>query len=236
MKNSLSKLGHENRVLTPELFKSNFGSIRERVKIYLSVKYRYAVNGNKVTGQNIDDYLSAGLERLMVNFDFENMLWENETISIYGFQKLWFYASQQVLFADKVKSTTTKKGIETNIIVGNIVGLTDGKECILNIVEDKLIEIDNLNTKNVIKSNVRKIVRNAIENADNDRDRLFFERVLAYIVIESAIRKASKVKKAIPVSDIIDCFNNQFQNIDAYFMFRKRMVSDVRLKKLKLAA
>jgi hypothetical protein len=235
MKN-ISKIGLENRVLTPELFQSNFNTMRERVKIYLSVKYRYAVNGNKVTAQNVDDYLQNGLEKLINGFDFTTCLWNGETITIFGFQKLWFYLAQQSLYGDNVKSTTTKKGIQTKITIGNILINMDGKETITDKVESKLIQIDSNNTKNVPTTNVRNIVRKAIENADNDRDRLFYERVLAHLLIENSIRKANKVSKAIALSDIIDCFENQFSSADSYFMWRKRMETDSRLKRLRMVA
>jgi hypothetical protein len=235
MKN-ISKIGLENRVLTPSLFNSNFNSMKERVKIYLSMKYRYSVNGNKVTAQNVDDYLQNGLEKLINGFDFTTCLWNGETITIFGFQKLWFYLAQQSLYGDNVKSTITKKGVETKIHIGNIVIQMDGKECITDNVESKLIQIDSNNVKERPTMNVRNIVRKAIENADNDRDRLFYERLLAHLLIENSIRKANKVSKAIALSDVIDCFDNQFLSADAYFMFRKRMQSDIRLKKLRIAA
>jgi len=234
--NKVSKIGLENRVLTPELFQSNFSSMRERVKIYLSVKYRYAVNGNKVTAQSIDDYLQNGLEKLINGFDFTTCLWNGESITIYGFQKLWFYLAQQSLYGDNVKSTTTKKGIQTKITIGNILINMDGKEVITDKVESKLIQIDSNNVKQRPTTNVRNIVRKAIENADNDRDRLFYERVLAHLIIENSIRKANKVSKAISLNEVIDCFENQFSSADAYFMWRKRMESDVRLKRLRMVA
>ena len=234
--NKVSKIGLENRVLTPELFQSNFSSMRERVKIYLSVKYRYAVNGNKVTAQSIDDYLQNGLEKLINGFDFTTCLWNGESITIYGFQKLWFYLAQQSLYGDNVKSTTTKKGVETKITIGNILINMDGKETITDKVESKLIQIDSTNTKNVPTTNVRNIVRKAIETADNDRDRLFYERLLAHLLIENSIRKANKVSKAISLNEVIDCFENQFSSADAYFMWRKRMETDSRLKRLRMIA
>jgi len=234
--NKVSKIGLENRVLTPELFQSNFSSMRERVKIYLSVKYRYAVNGNKVTAQSIDDYLQNGLEKLINGFDFTTCLWNGESITIYGFQKLWFYLAQQSLYGDNVKSTTTKKGIQTKITIGNILINMDGKEVITDKVESKLIQIDSNNVKQRPTTNVRNIVRKAIENADNDRDRLFYERVLAHLIIENSIRKANKVSKAISLNEVIDCFENQFSSADAYFMWRKRMETDSRLKRLRMIA
>jgi hypothetical protein len=239
MKNTMikvSKIGLENRVLTPELFQSNFNTMKERVKVYLSMKYRYAVNGNKVTAQSIDDYLQNGLEKIMNGFDFTTCLWNGESITIYGFQKLWFYLAQQSLYGDNVKSTTTKKGIQTKISFTTILINMDGKETITDKVENKLIQLDSTNTKEKPKMNVRNIVRKAIESAENDRDRLFYERVLAHLLIENSIRKANKLSKAIPLSDIIDCFENQFSSADAYFMWRKRMESDVRLKRLRMVA
>jgi hypothetical protein len=95
--NKVSKIGLENRVLTPQLFNSNFNTMKERVKIYFSIKYRYSVNGNKVTAQNVDDYLQNGLEKLINGFDFSTCLWKGEEITIYGFQKLWFWLSQSTL-------------------------------------------------------------------------------------------------------------------------------------------
>jgi hypothetical protein len=235
MKNT-SKIGLENRVLTPALFQSNFNTMKERVKIYFSIKYRYSVNGNKVTAQSVDDYLQNGLEKLINGFDFTTCLWNGESITIFGFQKLWFYLAQQSLYGDNVKSFTTKKGIQTKITIGNILINMDGKEVITDKVESKLIQLDSNNTKNVPKMNVRNIVRKAIENADNDRDRLFYERVLAHLIIENSIRKANKVSKAISLNEVIDCFENQFSSADAYFMWRKRMESDIRLKKLRMVA
>lgn len=239
MKNTMikvSKIGLENRVLTPALFQSNFNTMKERVKIYFSIKYRYSVNGNKVTAQNVDDYLQNGLEKMMNGFDFSTCLWNGESITIFGFQKLWFWLSQQSLQGDNVKSCTTKKGVVTKIIIGNIVIQMDGKECITDKVENKLIQLDSNNVKNAPTMNVRNIVRKAIENVDNDRDRMFYERLLAHLLIENSIRKANKVSKAIPLSDIIDCFDNQFSSVDTYFMWRKRMETDIRLKKLRMAA
>jgi hypothetical protein len=235
MKN-ISKIGLENRVLTPALFNSVFSSMRERVKIYLSVKYRYAVNGNKVTGQNVDDYLQNGLEKLINGFDFSTCLWNNESITIFGFQKLWFYLSQQSMYVDNVKGSTTKKGEKTKIVLNNIVSQMDGKEIISDIVESKLIQLDSVNSKEKPTMNVRKIVRKAIQMADNDRDRLFYERLLAHLLIENSIRKASKSGKAIALTDIIDCFDNQFSSADSYHMWKKRMVVDIRLKKLRMVA
>ena len=234
--NKVSKIGHENRVLTPQLFNSNFNTMKERVKIYFSMKYRYSVNGNKVTGQNVDDYLQNGLEKLMNGFDFSTCLFNGEQITIYGFQKLWFYLSQQSLQGDNIKSIITKKGVETKISIGTMLINMDGKECVSDNVESKLIQIDSNNVKVQPTMNVRKIVRKAIENANNDRDRLFYERLLAHLVIENSIRKANKVSKAIALSDIIDCFDNQFPSADSYFMWRKRMETDIRLKKLRMAA
>jgi hypothetical protein len=140
------------------------------------------------------------------------------------------------MYADNVKSTTTKKGIKTKIVIGNIVSQMDGKEVISDIVESKLIQLDSTNTKSQSKMNVRNIVRKAIENADNDRDRLFYERVLAHLIIENSIRKANKVSKAISLNEVIDCFENQFSSADSYFMWRKRMETDSRLKKLRMVA
>jgi len=234
--NKVSKIGLENRVLTPSLFNSNFNTMKERVKIYFSIKYRYSVNGNKVTAQNVDDYLQNGLEKLINGFDFSTCLWKGEEITIYGFQKLWFWLSQQSLQGDNIKSTITKKGVETKIHIGNIVIQMDGKESITDNVENKLIQIDSNNVKNAPTMNVRKIVRNAIQNATNDRDRMFYERLLAHLIIENSIRKANKVSKAIPLSEVIDCFDNQFPSADSYFMWRKRLESDIRLKKLRIAA
>jgi hypothetical protein len=192
--NKVSKIGLENRVLTPELFKSNFNSMKERVKIYFSIKYRYSVNGNKVTAQNVDDYLQNGLEKMMNGFDFSTCLFNGEQITIYGFQKLWFWLSQQSLQGDNAKTKMVKRGVETKITIGNIVIQMDGKECVSDNVESKLIQIDSTNTKNVPTNNVRNIVRKAIENADNDRDRMFYERLLAHLLIENSIRKASKFR------------------------------------------
>jgi hypothetical protein len=234
--NKVSKIGLENRVLTPELFKSNFNSMKERVKIYFSIKYRYSVNGNKVTAQNVDDYLQNGLEKMMNGFDFSTCLFNGEQITIYGFQKLWFWLSQQSLQGDNAKTKMVKRGVETKITIGNIVIQMDGKECVSDNVESKLIQIDSTNTKNVPTNNVRNIVRKAIENADNDRDRMFYERLLAHLLIENSIRKASKSGKAISLNEVIDCFDNQFSSIDTYFMWRKRMESDIRLKRLRMVA
>jgi len=236
MKNSNSKIGLENRVLTPALFKSNFNTMRERVKTYLSIKYKYSVTGNKVTAQNAEDYLQNGLERLIGSFDFTTCLWNNETITIYGFQKLWFYLSQQSVYADNVRSTMSKKGVETKIVVSNIVTQLDGKESVTNIVENRLLEIDSDNTKVSPTMNVRKIVRKAIENAETKSDKKFYERVLAHLIIQSSIRKADNVSKAITLKEVMDCFTNQFDNVGAYIMFRTRMESDIRLKKLKKVA
>lgn len=234
--NKVSKIGLENRVLTPALFKSNYNSMRERVRIHLSIKYRYAVNGNRVTAQNVDDFLQNGFERILQGFDFSTCLWNNENITIFGFQKLWFYLSQQCMYADNVRSSTTKKGESTKIVVGSIVSQEDGKEVILNIVENKLIENDSKNAKNVPTTNVRAIIRKAIQTAETERDRMFYQRVLAHLVIENSIRKASKVNKTISLNEVIDCFDNQFQNIDVYVMFKKRMLTDARLKRLRMVA
>jgi hypothetical protein len=236
MKNNLSKIGLENRVLTPALFQSNFNSMRERVKIHISLKYRYAINGNKVTAQNVDDYLQNGLERIMNGFDFSTCLWNNESITIFGFQKLWFFLAQQSMYADNVRSSTTKKGIKTKIVIGNIVSQMDGKEVISDIVESKLIQLDSINTKSQSKMNVRSLVRKAIEMAETKSDKKFYERVLAHLIIENSIRKANKVSKAISLNEVIDCFENQFSSADSYFMWRKRMESDIRLKKLRMVA
>lgn len=234
--NKVSKIGLENRVLTPELFNSNFNTMRERVKTYLSVKYRYAVNGNRVTAQNLDDYLQNGFERLLNGFDYSTCLWNNEPITIYQFQKVWFYLSQQSMFGDNVKSSTTKKGESTKIVISNIVTEMDGKESVANNVENRLLEIDSNNVKQRPTINVRAIIRKAIETADNERDRLFYQRVLAHLLIENSIRKASKSGKAISLNEVIDCFQNQFSSADSYFMWRKRMESDIRLKKLRMVA
>lgn len=236
MKNKVSKIGLENRVLTPALFNSVFASMQERVKIHLSLKYRYAVNGNRVTAQNVDDYLQNGFERMLQGFDFTNCLWNNEPITIYQFQKVWFYLAQQCMYADNVRSSTTKKGQSTKIVVGNIVANEDGKETILNIVEDRLIENDKKNGKNLPNMNVRAIIRKAVENAQTERDRMFYQRLLAHLIIENSIRKASKVGKAISLQEVIDCFENQFSSADAYFMWRKRMEKDERLQKLRMVA
>ena len=236
MKNSNSKIGLENRVLTPALFKSNFNTMRERVKTYLSIKYKYSVTGNKVTAQSVEDYLQNGLERLIGSFDFENCLFNNETITIYGFQKLWFYLSQQSVYADNVRSTMSKKGVETKIVVSNIVTQLDGKESVTNIVENRLLEIDSDNTKVSPTMNVRKIVRKAIENAETKSDKKFYERVLAHLLIQSSIRKADNVSKAITLKEVMDCFTNQFDNVGAYIMFRTRMETDIRIKRLKKVA
>ena len=112
----------------------------------------------------------------------------------------------------------------------------DGKEDVSNVVENKLIQLDSTNTKIQPKMNVRNIVRKAIENADNDRDRMFYERLLAHLLIENSIRKANKVSKAISLIEVIDCFDNQFQNVDVYTMFKKRMITDARLKRLRMVA
>ena len=84
--------------------------------------------------------------------------------------------------------------------------------------------------------NVRGIIRKAIEKAETNSDKKFYERLLAHLVIQSAIRKADKVGKAISLREVIDCFDNQFQNVDSYLMFRKRMETDVRLKRLRMLA
>jgi hypothetical protein len=236
MKKSVSKIGLENRVLTPELFKSNFKTMNERVRIYLTRKYPYLVGGNRVTSQDIQDYLQNGLERLMVSFDFSSCQFKGEEITIYGFQKLWFYASQQAVYADNLKARTIRKDSVTKIVVNGIISEMDGKQTISSTIENKLLEINSTNTKTKKTFGIKAIIRNAISQAQSERDKLFYERVLAHLVIETAIRKASKVKNAIPLSEVIDCFTNQFQNADAYFMFRKRMETDIRLKRLKLAA
>ena len=236
MKNSLSKIGLENRVLTPALFNSNFYSMKERVRIHLSIKYRYSVNGNKVTAQNVDDYMQNGLEKIMKGFDFSTCLWNNEPITIFGFQKLWFYLSQQCMYSDNVASTMSKKGVKTKIVVSNILSNEDGKEVILNIVEDRLIENDKKNAKNLPTTNVRAIIRKAVETAQTERDRLFYQRLLAHLIIENSIRKATKIGKAISLQEVIDCFENQFSSADAYFMWRKRMETDARLKRLRMVA
>ena len=239
MKNSLSKIGSENRVLTPALFQSNFSSMRERVRIYLSMKYRYAVNGNKVTAQNVDDYLQAGLEKLIKyeGFNFETCKdSKGEDITIFGFQKLWFYTAQHCIFADNVRSTMSKKKEKVNIVISNIVTDMDGKETISNNVENRLLEIDSVNSKEKPKMNVRAIVRKAIETAENAKDRLFYERVLAHLLIQSSIRKADNVGKAISLKEVMDCFTNQFQSKDTYIMFRTRMESDERIKRLRMVA
>jgi len=236
MKNNLSKIGLENRVLTPALFQSNFSSMRERVKVHISLKYRYSINGNKVTSQNVDDYLQNGLERIMNGFDFSTCLWNNESITIFGFQKLWFFLAQQSMYADNVRSSTTKKGIKTKIVIGNIVSQMDGKEVISDIVESKLIQLDSTNTKSQSKMNVRSLVRKAIQMAETKSDKKFYERVLAHLLIQSSIRRADNVGKAISLKEVIDCFDNQFQNKDAYIMFRTRMETDARLKRLRMIA
>jgi hypothetical protein len=238
----VSKIASENRVLTAGLFKTNFGTIRAKVRAYLAIKYRYSLNGNRVTAQTIDDYLQEGIERLFANFDFEQCLHNGEEITIYGFQKLWFYASQQAMYADNVRATINKKGTTTKIVVTNIVSTDEsGKEGVSNVVENKLLEIDNLNSKkdNKIKLSVRKKVRNAIENAKSERDRVFFERVLAHLLIQSSIRRMRKVNnnltKSISLVEVIDCFTNQFKNKAQYLMFKNRLLEDERLNVLKAA-
>lgn len=236
MKKSVSKIGLENRVLTPEMFKSNFKTMNERVKIYLTRKYPYLVGGNRVTGQNIEDYLQNGLEKLMASFDFSSFQFKGEEVTIYDFQKLWFYASQQAIYADNLKARIIRKDQLTKIVVNGIISEMDGKQTISSTIENKLLEINTTNTKTKKTFGIKSIIKKAINEAQSERDRLFYERVFAHLIIETAIRKASKVKNAIALSEVIDCFNNQFQNADAYFMFRKRMETDVRLKRLKLAA
>jgi len=239
MKNQVSNLGFENRVLTPSLFASNFNTMKERVKIHFTIKYRYTSLGNRTTGNSVEDYLQLGLEKLVKynGFNFETCKdFNNEDITILGFQKLWFYASQQSLFADNVKSSTTKNGKKTKIVVGNIVANMDGKDIVSDKIENKLIELDSNNTKTKMRMNVRSLIRKAIEKSESNSDKKFYERVLAHLVIQSAIRKADNVSKAISLKEIIDCFDNHFQNVSAYSMFRKRMETDVRLKRLKMVA
>jgi hypothetical protein len=239
MKNQLSKIGLENRVLTPTLFASAYSSMRERVRVNFIMKYRYTLSGNRATGNSVEDYLQLGLERLLKynGFNFETCKdFNNEEITIFGFQKLWFYASQQCLFEDNVKGSTTKKGERTKIVVTNIVTDMDGKECVTNIVENRLLETDSINTKRKPKMNVRSLIRKAIETAENQKDRLFFERLLAHLLIQSSIRKADKVGKAISLKEVMDCFSNQFQSKDAYIMWRSRMETDERIKRLKMVA
>lgn len=234
--NKIIKQGFENRVLTPSLFTSNFNTIRERVKIYITRKFNYTTNGNRLTSFNVDDYLQSGIEKLLNSFDFQTCKFNGEEIKVIDFQRLWFRSTLQVIYNDNSKSKIRKQGTETKISVGNILIQMDGKESVSNIVETKLLNLDSANTKNVPTTNVRKIVRKAIEMADNDRDRMFYERLLAHLVIENNIRKANKVSKAIPLTEIIDCFDNQFQNVDVYAMFKKRMLTDVRLKRLRMVA
>jgi hypothetical protein len=140
------------------------------------------------------------------------------------------------LQGDNIKSIITKKGVETKISIGTMLINMDGKECVSDNVESKLIQIDSNNVKVQPTMNVRNIVRKAIENADNDRDRMFYERLLAHLLIENSIRKASKSGKAISLNEVIDCFENQFSSADTYFMWRKRMETDARLKRLRMVA
>jgi hypothetical protein len=98
------------------------------------------------------------------------------------------------------------------------------------------LEIDSVNSKEKPKMNVRAIVRKAIETAENAKDRLFYERVLAHLLIQSSIRKADNVGKAISLKEVMDCFTNQFQSKDTYIMFRTRMESDERIKRLRMIA
>jgi hypothetical protein len=98
------------------------------------------------------------------------------------------------------------------------------------------LETDSINTKRKPKMNVRSLIRKAIETAENQKDRLFFERLLAHLLIQSSIRKADKVGKAISLKEVMDCFTNQFQSKDAYIMWRSRMETDERIKRLKMVA
>lgn len=234
--NKIIKQGFENKVLTPALLKGNFNTIRERVKIYITRKFHYTTNGNRVSSFNVDDYLQSGIEKLLSSFDFATCKFNGEEIKVIDLQRLWFRSTLQVIYADNVKAKIRKKGTETKISVGNILIQMDGKEDVSNVVENKLIQLDSTNTKIQPKMNVRNIVRKAIENADNDRDRMFYERLLAHLLIENSIRKANKVSKAISLIEVIDCFDNQFQNVDVYTMFKKRMITDARLKRLRMVA
>jgi hypothetical protein len=234
--NKIIKQGFENKVLTPALLKSNFNTIRERVKIYITRKFHYTNNGNRLTSYNVDDYLQSGIEKLLTSFDFETCLFQGNEIKVIDLQRLWFRSTLQVIYGDNVRSKITKKGIETKIVIGNIVADMDGKQVVSDKVENKLIQLDSTNTKIQPKMNVRSLIRKAIEMSETNSDRKFYERVLAHLLIENSIRKANKVSKAIPLTEIIDCFENQFQNIDVYTMFKKRMITDVRLKKLKMVA
>lgn len=234
--NKIIKQGLENKVLTPALLKGNFNTIRERVKIYITRKFHYTTNGNRLTSFDVDDYLQSGIEKLLNSFDFETCKFNGEEIKVIDLQRLWFRSTLQVIYGDNVKAKIRKQGTETKISVGNILIQMDGKEDVSNVVENKLIQLDSINTKIQPKMNVRNIVRKAIENADNDRDRMFYERLLAHLLIENSIRKANKVSKAISLIEVIDCFDNQFQNVDVYTMFKKRMLTDARLKRLRMVA
>jgi hypothetical protein len=56
----------------------------------------------------------------MVSFDFSSCQFKGEEITIYGFQKLWFYASQQSVYADNLKARTIRKDSITKIVVNGI--------------------------------------------------------------------------------------------------------------------
>jgi len=228
----------ESRVITPELFKSNFASMQNRLKAFMLRKYPYLANGNRVSGKDVSDYVSEGFEKLLQNFDFETFTYKDNSLTINEFQRLWLFACKQVLLNDNASAYKGKKDSKVKVSVSNIVTDMDGKEIVSNVIEGRLLEMDADNTKNPKIQSVRKVLLAKIENSNNEKDKLFFKRVFAYLHICSILRKrnyGSKIE-SITIKDIIDCYAGIFDSLGTFQMFKSRLLNDSRLSELKFAA
>lgn len=214
-----------SRILTKDLFESNFASIVARVKTNLIKRYPYLANGNRFSGKNVDDYISEGFEKLIKSFDFATYTYKGEQIKLISFQYMLFLASEQAVRYDNRSATSTKKGKEMKFSFNSIEMEMDGKVVVSDKVESKLIESDLLNSKVVLE--MQDELNKLVENAESNNDRKFYKRLQIFIEIETMI------EEGISLADAIKIHCEYFPNTSNYYVFKSSLAKDMRAKKLR---
>lgn len=207
--------------MTPKGFNKRAQLMAKGISFLLIRKYPFLGIGQRFTAKTAEDFTQEAYLRLItptkkkgiLRFNHQDFTYNGEPLTQGRFWRLWLKASIQCVQNGAKKGGKSK----TKAIISLFVADADGNEMVNPQVESAMA----LASKSKVEIDLQKEVRHLFNIADNNADRRFWQTFERMIEVEVS---------PLPTADA--CVLQGWQNRNAYYVQKKRMLADDRLQAL----
>lgn len=208
--------------MTAKGFAKRMPNMAKGISFLLIRKFSHLEIGNRFTAKSAYDYVMDAYVSLitptkegLLYFDTDNFTYKGESLTQGKFFRLWLKAATQKVWQGNRKGGNAKgKGI-TSLTTTD----ADGNVMVSPLVEEKAMASASASQ---VEIDLLKEVRNLFNLADNNADRRFWQSFERMIEVETS---------NLPTADA--CTLKGWENRNAYYVAKKRMLADDRLQALR---